>query len=147
MLESVTRNVSVSSMSRFARVGWIDRAAELKGARAATRELSLRPDNPAVPVRTLSGGNQQKAVLARWLLRGCRVLLLDEPTRVSTSEPAPSCTRWCAGSPTKGSPYCWSPARCPKSSASPTGCSSCARDGSCTPRPPVNSTNTVSSTS
>ncbi|MFF0359946.1 sugar ABC transporter ATP-binding protein [Streptomyces fungicidicus] len=81
MLESVTRNVSVSSMSRFARVGWIDRGAELGAARAAVRELSLRPDNPDVPVRTLSGGNQQKAVLARWLLRGCRVLLLDEPTR------------------------------------------------------------------
>ncbi|GHE88481.1 sugar ABC transporter ATP-binding protein [Streptomyces werraensis] len=81
MLESVTRNVSVSSMSRFARAGWIDRGAELRAARAAVRELSLRPDNPDVPVRTLSGGNQQKAVLARWLLRGCRVLLLDEPTR------------------------------------------------------------------
>ncbi|MFF4277033.1 sugar ABC transporter ATP-binding protein [Streptomyces sp. NPDC001536] len=81
MLESVTRNVSVSSMSRFSRVGWIDRGAELGAARAATRELSLRPDNPSAPVRTLSGGNQQKAVLARWLLRGCRVLLLDEPTR------------------------------------------------------------------
>ncbi|MFD8418952.1 sugar ABC transporter ATP-binding protein [Streptomyces sp. NPDC059466] len=81
MLESVTRNVSVSSMSRFARGGWIDRGAERGAARTATRELSLRPDNPSVPVRTLSGGNQQKAVLARWLLRGCRVLLLDEPTR------------------------------------------------------------------
>ncbi|MET7407545.1 sugar ABC transporter ATP-binding protein [Streptomyces parvulus] len=81
MLESVTRNVSVSAMSRFSRGGWIDRGAELKAARAATRELSLRPDNPTAPVRTLSGGNQQKAVLARWLLRGCRVLLLDEPTR------------------------------------------------------------------
>ncbi|NEY31287.1 ATP-binding cassette domain-containing protein [Streptomyces sp. PRKS01-65] len=81
MLESVTRNVTVSSLSRFARGGWIDRGAERGAARAATRELSLRPDNPAVPVRTLSGGNQQKAVLARWLLRGCRVLLLDEPTR------------------------------------------------------------------
>ncbi|MER6346739.1 sugar ABC transporter ATP-binding protein [Streptomyces sp. NPDC001595] len=81
LLESVTRNVSVSSMSRFSRAGWIDRTAELTAARAATRELSLRPDNPAVPVRTLSGGNQQKAVLARWLLRGCKVLLLDEPTR------------------------------------------------------------------
>ncbi|MFF8679705.1 sugar ABC transporter ATP-binding protein [Streptomyces sp. NPDC015237] len=81
MLESVTRNVSVSAMSRFSRGGWIDRGAELRAARAATRELSLRPDNPTAPVRTLSGGNQQKAVLARWLLRGCRVLLLDEPTR------------------------------------------------------------------
>ncbi|MFD3493089.1 sugar ABC transporter ATP-binding protein [Streptomyces sp. NPDC058690] len=81
MLESVTRNVSVSSMSRFSRAGWLDRGAERRAARTATRELSLRPDNPDTPVRTLSGGNQQKAVLARWLLRGCRVLLLDEPTR------------------------------------------------------------------
>ncbi|MFJ8542596.1 sugar ABC transporter ATP-binding protein [Streptomyces sp. NPDC093586] len=81
MLESVTRNVSVSAMSRFSRGGWIDRGAELGASRAATRELSLRPDIPSAPVRTLSGGNQQKAVLARWLLRGCRVLLLDEPTR------------------------------------------------------------------
>ncbi|MFJ8660715.1 sugar ABC transporter ATP-binding protein [Streptomyces sp. NPDC093795] len=81
LLESVTRNVSVSSLARFSRAGWIDRAAERETARTATRTLSLRPDLPDAPVRTLSGGNQQKAVLARWLLRGCRVLLLDEPTR------------------------------------------------------------------
>ncbi|MCN9242627.1 sugar ABC transporter ATP-binding protein [Streptomyces sp. RY43-2] len=81
MLESVTHNVSVSSLSRFAHAGWIDRGAERAAAHEAIRELSLRPDNPSVRVRTLSGGNQQKAVLARWLLRGCRVLLLDEPTR------------------------------------------------------------------
>lgn len=81
LLQSVTRNVSVSSLSRFARAGWIDRGAERGAARAATRELSLRPDDPSALVRTLSGGNQQKAVLARWLLRGCKVLLLDEPTR------------------------------------------------------------------
>ncbi|MFE1952504.1 sugar ABC transporter ATP-binding protein [Streptomyces sp. NPDC059524] len=81
MLESVTRNVSVSSMSRFAHGGWLNRAAERDAAHRATRDLSLRPDDPSVPVRTLSGGNQQKAVLARWLLRGCKVLLLDEPTR------------------------------------------------------------------
>jgi ribose transport system ATP-binding protein len=81
MLESVTRNVSVSSLSRFSRGGWLDRSEEREAARRATRELSLRPDNPEARIRTLSGGNQQKAVLARWLLRGCRVLLLDEPTR------------------------------------------------------------------
>ncbi|MFE5964732.1 sugar ABC transporter ATP-binding protein [Streptomyces sp. NPDC056463] len=81
MLESVTRNVSVSTLARFSRAGWIDRTGEREASRAATRELSLRPDNPDASIRTLSGGNQQKAVLARWLLRGCRVLLLDEPTR------------------------------------------------------------------
>nr|MDT0524182.1 ATP-binding cassette domain-containing protein [Streptomyces sp. DSM 41633] len=79
MTASVTRNVSVSSLSRFARLGWIDRGGERRSAREATRELSLRPDNPDTLSRTLSGGNLQKAVLARWLLRGCRVLLLDEP--------------------------------------------------------------------
>ncbi|MEU7227314.1 sugar ABC transporter ATP-binding protein [Streptomyces chrestomyceticus] len=81
LLESVHRNVSVSSLPRFSRAGWLDRAAERAAARTAARNLSLRPDDPDRPVRTLSGGNQQKAVLARWLLRGCRVLLLDEPTR------------------------------------------------------------------
>ncbi|WP_240135184.1 sugar ABC transporter ATP-binding protein [Streptomyces sp. MUM 178J] len=81
MLQSVTANVSAPSLTRFSRGGWIDRTAERNAARAATRDLSLRPDDPDTPVRTLSGGNQQKAVLARWLLRGCRVLLLDEPTR------------------------------------------------------------------
>lgn len=81
LTESVTRNVSLSSLSRFSRGGWVDRGAERKAAQTATRELSLRPDHPDAAVRTLSGGNQQKAVLARWLLRGCRVLLLDEPTR------------------------------------------------------------------
>ncbi|MGW1976285.1 sugar ABC transporter ATP-binding protein [Streptomyces sp. NPDC001889] len=81
LIESVTRNVTLSSLARFSRAGWLDRAAERAAAQQATRELSLRPDNPDARIRTLSGGNQQKAVLARWLLRGCRVLLLDEPTR------------------------------------------------------------------
>ncbi|MFE6222608.1 sugar ABC transporter ATP-binding protein [Streptomyces sp. NPDC057854] len=81
MLESVGSNVSVSTLSRYSRAGWLDRRAERAAAHQAVRELSLRPDDPDVAVRTLSGGNQQKAVLARWLLRGCKVLLLDEPTR------------------------------------------------------------------
>ncbi|GAA2256293.1 sugar ABC transporter ATP-binding protein [Streptomyces amakusaensis] len=81
LIETVTRNVSLAALPRLSRAGWVDRAAERAAAERATREISLRPDNPDAPVRTLSGGNQQKAVLARWLLRGCKALLLDEPTR------------------------------------------------------------------
>jgi ribose transport system ATP-binding protein len=81
LYEPVYRNVSVASLSRFARSGILMRAAELAAAAEAIRELDVRPDDPQRVVRTLSGGNQQKVVLARWLLRGCRLLVLDEPTR------------------------------------------------------------------
>ncbi|HVQ95764.1 MAG TPA: sugar ABC transporter ATP-binding protein [Mycobacteriales bacterium] len=81
MYEQVYRNVSVSSLSRYSRGGFIARAAELAAAARTITELDVRPDDPHRVVRTLSGGNQQKVVLARWLLRDCRLLVLDEPTR------------------------------------------------------------------
>ncbi|MEU0530794.1 sugar ABC transporter ATP-binding protein [Amycolatopsis tolypomycina] len=77
----VVHNVTLASLGRYAKLGFTERSRELADAGASLRRLDLRPADPRRIVRTLSGGNQQKAVLARWLVRGCRVLLLDEPTR------------------------------------------------------------------
>ncbi|QSR24924.1 sugar ABC transporter ATP-binding protein [Nocardioides aromaticivorans] len=79
--QAVFANISVSSMKDFQRVGFIQRAREKAKAGELVASLDVRPRNISRHVRTMSGGNQQKVVVARWLLRGCRVLLLDEPSR------------------------------------------------------------------
>ncbi|GAA1176560.1 sugar ABC transporter ATP-binding protein [Ornithinimicrobium humiphilum] len=79
--EPVFRNITLSTFARFARGGLLDERAERRAAVEQIEAMQLSPADPGRVTRTLSGGNQQKVMLARWLVHGCSVLLLDEPTR------------------------------------------------------------------
>ncbi len=79
--EPIYRNVTLATFGRYARLGFTDAAKERAEADRIAESLELRPRDVNRPVRTLSGGNQQKVVVGRWLLGGTKLLLLDEPTR------------------------------------------------------------------
>ena len=77
----VGTNVTITSIARFAPFGWLDRSRERAAARAAAAAYDVRCAGLSQTAGTLSGGNQQKLLLARALLEPRRVLVLDEPTR------------------------------------------------------------------
>jgi len=78
---AIRDNVSLPSLPAFARHGVVDRGRERGEVARWIEALGVRTPSLDRPVEQLSGGNQQKVVLARWMLRHARVLLFDEPTR------------------------------------------------------------------
>ena len=77
----IAANVSLASMKRVSTNGFLRPANERKLAEEAGANLRLKYGKITDPVASLSGGNQQKVVLAKWLIRNPKVLILDEPTR------------------------------------------------------------------
>ena len=78
---SVAQNTSLPDISSYARLGWLDRRRERRVAEQEMKRLNTKATGPEQRVVNLSGGNQQKVVLGKWLAMSPRVLILDEPTR------------------------------------------------------------------
>lgn len=78
---SIKANITLAYLKTLSRLGIVQKESEFKSARVWVENLSIKTKNLENSVTSLSGGNQQKVLLSRWLLTGCKILILDDPTR------------------------------------------------------------------
>jgi putative multiple sugar transport system ATP-binding protein len=81
LIEDIRRNVSAAALGKLARRGWVNGNEETKVAEESRRAMNIKAPSVMSVVGKLSGGNQQKVVLSKWLFTDPEVLILDEPTR------------------------------------------------------------------
>jgi putative multiple sugar transport system ATP-binding protein len=81
LIEDIKRNVSAAALRRLARRGWVDDNEEYRVAEGYRRSLNIKAPSVSSITGKLSGGNQQKVVLSKWIFTDPDVLILDEPTR------------------------------------------------------------------
>ncbi|MCK9919737.1 sugar ABC transporter ATP-binding protein [Microbacteriaceae bacterium K1510] len=78
---SIADNILLPNLKRFRSAGIVQRRALRAAVMELIRELDIRPTNPNAPVWSLSGGNRQKVVIAKWLARGATVYVMNDPTK------------------------------------------------------------------
>lgn len=81
LCRSIRENISLASLKAIETGSFLNLKKEKDNVKEMVAKLSIKLSSPEAPVASLSGGNQQKVVLAKWLLRSPKVLILDEPTR------------------------------------------------------------------
>ena len=81
MDKDIRTNMSLASLSKLVRYGVINGNLEITRTHQYMRELKIKASSIQQKVKNLSGGNQQKVILAKWMLTSPEVLILDEPTR------------------------------------------------------------------
>ena len=81
LIRSVKENVDISILDRLTRMGFVNRKKESAFVRRAIEDFSIKTPSPEQKILNLSGGNQQKVVLARWLALCPRLVIFDEPTK------------------------------------------------------------------
>ncbi|MEO3856033.1 multiple monosaccharide ABC transporter ATP-binding protein [Acrocarpospora sp. B8E8] len=81
LIEDIKRNVSAADLGKLARRGWVDDNEEYRIAEQYRRDLNIKAPSVLSVTGKLSGGNQQKVVLSKWIFTDADVLILDEPTR------------------------------------------------------------------
>jgi len=81
LIQSVLKNISLANLDQFSSWYKIDNDTELNASMQFAKSLAIKAPNLQVPCDSLSGGNQQKVVISKWLMSKPEVLIMDDPTR------------------------------------------------------------------